>query len=156
MHSIIWAKKSQVRSKTVCIRKQKRKNGRVYLSVVQGYRAEDGKTRSKHARSLEEQVIVDSIYLCLNRIIEEASHLDFETMKKYPDVPWDAIRGLRNRIAHAYGDLDPSIMWGVLSNDLDALSEVSASLHNRKRVGNERRRPIGFGRTRSQHYAKAS
>lgn len=34
------------------IRKQKRKNGRVYLSVVQGYRAEDGKTRSKHVRSL--------------------------------------------------------------------------------------------------------
>lgn len=34
------------------IRKQKRKNGRTYLSVVQSYRAEDGKTRSRHVRSL--------------------------------------------------------------------------------------------------------
>lgn len=34
------------------IRKQKRANGRVYLSVVQGYRGEDGKARSKHVRSL--------------------------------------------------------------------------------------------------------
>ena len=34
------------------IRKQKRKNGRVYLSVVEGYRTPEGKTRSRHVRSL--------------------------------------------------------------------------------------------------------
>ena len=34
------------------IRKQKRKDGRVYLSVVQSYRTPEGKTRSRHIRSL--------------------------------------------------------------------------------------------------------
>lgn len=34
------------------IRKQKRKDGRVYLSVVEGYRTPEGKTRSRHVRSL--------------------------------------------------------------------------------------------------------
>ena len=34
------------------VRKQKRKDGRVYLSVVQGYRDENGKSKSKHVRSL--------------------------------------------------------------------------------------------------------
>lgn len=34
------------------IKKQKRKNGRVYLSVVQGYRDAEGRSRSKHVRSL--------------------------------------------------------------------------------------------------------
>ena len=34
------------------VKKQKRKNGRVYLSVVQGYRGEDGKTKTRHVRSL--------------------------------------------------------------------------------------------------------
>lgn len=34
------------------IRKQKRKNGRVYLSVVEGYRTPEGKVRSRHVRSL--------------------------------------------------------------------------------------------------------
>ena len=34
------------------VKKQKRKNGRVYLSVVQGYRDEDGKTKTRHVRSL--------------------------------------------------------------------------------------------------------
>lgn len=36
----------------VYIRKQKRKNGRVYLSIVEGYRTADGKNRSRHVRSL--------------------------------------------------------------------------------------------------------
>ena len=34
------------------IRKQRRKDGRVYLSVVQSYRTPEGKTRSRHIRSL--------------------------------------------------------------------------------------------------------
>ena len=34
------------------IRKQKRKDGRVYLSVVQGYRDEAGRSKTKHVRSL--------------------------------------------------------------------------------------------------------
>ena len=34
------------------VRKQKRKDGRVYLSVVQGYRDENGKSKSRHVRSL--------------------------------------------------------------------------------------------------------
>ena len=42
----------QVRGSVLYIRKQKRKNGRVYLSVVEGYRTPEGKTRSRHIRSL--------------------------------------------------------------------------------------------------------
>ncbi len=34
------------------VKKQKRKNGRVYLSVVEGYRDEAGKTKTRHVRSL--------------------------------------------------------------------------------------------------------
>lgn len=34
------------------IRKQRRKDGRVYLSVVEGYRTPEGKVRSRHVRSL--------------------------------------------------------------------------------------------------------
>ena len=34
------------------VKQQKRKNGRVYLSVVQGYRDEAGRTRTRHVRSL--------------------------------------------------------------------------------------------------------
>ncbi len=43
---------AQFRGYAVHIRKQRRKNGRVYLSVVHSYRTPEGKTRSKHIRSL--------------------------------------------------------------------------------------------------------
>lgn len=46
------ASSPQVRGIIVFVKKQKRKNGRVYLSVVQGYRGEDGKTKTRHVRSL--------------------------------------------------------------------------------------------------------
>lgn len=46
------ASSPQVGSIIVFVKKQKRKNGRVYLSVVQGYRGEDGKTKTRHVRSL--------------------------------------------------------------------------------------------------------
>ena len=44
------ASSPQVRGITVFVKKQKRKNGRVYLSVVQGYRGEAGKTNPRHGR----------------------------------------------------------------------------------------------------------
>ena len=34
------------------VKRQKRKDGRVYLSVVEGYRGEDGKVKTRHVRSL--------------------------------------------------------------------------------------------------------
>lgn len=46
------ASSPQVRGIIVFVKKQKRKNGRVYLSVVQGYRGENGKTKTRHVRSL--------------------------------------------------------------------------------------------------------
>lgn len=42
----------QVRNEILFVKKQKRKNGRVYLSVVEGYRDESGKTKTRHVRSL--------------------------------------------------------------------------------------------------------
>lgn len=44
------------------IRKQKRKNGRVYLSVVEGYRDENGKTKTRHVRSLGYLDELEKIY----------------------------------------------------------------------------------------------
>jgi hypothetical protein len=42
----------QVRGHTLFVKRQKRKNGRTYLSVVEGYRDEQGRTRTRHVRSL--------------------------------------------------------------------------------------------------------
>lgn len=42
----------QVRSCKLFVKRQKRKDGRTYLSVVEGYRDEAGRTKTRHVRSL--------------------------------------------------------------------------------------------------------
>ena len=43
---------------------------------------------------------------CLQNIGEAANHLSQQFTDAYPHVPWAEIRGLRNAVAHEYGDID--------------------------------------------------
>lgn len=38
-----------------------------------------------------------------------------------PDVPWSAIVGMRNRLVHAYFDVDTDVVWKTVTNELPAL-----------------------------------
>ena len=40
---------------------------------------------------------------------------------KYPEVPWPRLISLRNRLVHAYFDLDMPLVWGIASSRLDEL-----------------------------------
>ena len=38
-----------------------------------------------------------------------------------PDIPWAAISGMRNRLIHAYFDVDIDMVWATLSQALPVL-----------------------------------
>jgi uncharacterized protein with HEPN domain len=40
---------------------------------------------------------------------------------KYFKIPWRQIIGMRNRIVHAYFDIDLDIVWQVITQDLGLL-----------------------------------
>ena len=40
---------------------------------------------------------------------------------KYPEVPWPRLISLRNRLVHAYFDLDMALVWGIASSHLEEL-----------------------------------
>lgn len=40
-----------------------------------------------------------------------------------PDVPWRSMRGMRNRIAHGYFELDLGVVWETVRTELPALLE---------------------------------
>ena len=51
-----------------------------------------------------------------------------KVMDRYPDfanaqsqVPWRSMRGMRNRIAHGYFDIDLDVVWDTVQNALPAL-----------------------------------
>lgn len=47
---------------------------------------------------------------------------------KYPEIPWNEIAGLRNRIAHGYDAIDHEMVYDISTNDVPEL------LHNCKRI----------------------
>jgi len=57
-------------------------------------------------------------------IIGEASRLiPDEIKRKFENVDWKGIVGLRNRIAHEYFDISLSIVWHIVTEELEILEE---------------------------------
>ena len=59
--------------------------------------------------------------------IEGMGREDFlDDKRTHPDIPWREMRGLRNRIAHGYFDVDLGIVWDTVRKDLpDLLTKLS-------------------------------
>jgi uncharacterized protein with HEPN domain len=52
---------------------------------------------------------------------EAASRISEASRKKYPDVPWQEIVGMRNRLIHAYIDINLDILWKTVTTALPTL-----------------------------------
>jgi uncharacterized protein with HEPN domain len=52
---------------------------------------------------------------------EAANQIPEEVEEKYPAIPWNLMRAMRNRIVHAYFNVDEKLMWDTIENDLPPL-----------------------------------
>lgn len=52
---------------------------------------------------------------------EAAARVSPEARNEAQDVPWPAIVSMRNRLIHAYFDVDPDIPWRTVTEELPAL-----------------------------------
>jgi uncharacterized protein with HEPN domain len=52
---------------------------------------------------------------------EAASRISDESRKALPQIPWPKIIAMRNRLIHAYADVDLSIVWDTLTGALPEL-----------------------------------
>ena len=58
-------------------------------------------------------------------IVGEASkNLSQDVRELYPDVPFGAIIGMRNLMAHGYGKIDPKEIWKTAKKDIPALLQA--------------------------------
>lgn len=53
---------------------------------------------------------------------EAARRLTDQTRAQIPDVPWDPIRGMRNRVAHEYDRMNEEIFWEAVTISVPALA----------------------------------
>lgn len=55
---------------------------------------------------------------------EAAANMTGETREGLPDVPWRNIIGMRNRLIHAYFDVDLDTVWETVKSNLPPLVQA--------------------------------
>jgi uncharacterized protein with HEPN domain len=63
----------------------------------------------------------DAVERCLERICEAAHRLGDTAAALMPDQPWQDIRGMGNRLRHAYNHVDLGVVWKVVTERLPEL-----------------------------------
>ncbi|MFQ5671835.1 MAG: DUF86 domain-containing protein [Nitrospinales bacterium] len=80
-----------------------------------------------HNRSREELDTDRMLALALVKSIEitgeAASRLSKECREKFPRIPWDNIVTMRNRLIHAYFDINLDVVWNTVIQDLPPLAD---------------------------------
>lgn len=64
----------------------------------------------------------DAVERCLERICEAAHRLGERAEELMPGQPWSDIRGMGNRLRHAYDRVSLDIVWNTARDHLPALA----------------------------------
>lgn len=67
---------------------------------------------------ISSSLITDAVTRNLEIIGEAANKIPDEIKKILTDVPWEQIRGIRNRIIHNYFGVDLNIIWYIVEKEL--------------------------------------
>ena len=69
----------------------------------------------------QDRLIQDGVIRRLEIIGEACRKLSTELRTQNADLPWKQIMGLRNRLIHAYFDVNLGIIWDVVQADIPPL-----------------------------------
>ena len=61
--------------------------------------------------------------MCIIQIGELVAGLGDNFVKKYLDIPWRQIKGMRNIYAHNYDIIDNDIIWETITKEIPELKE---------------------------------
>ena len=71
----------------------------------------------------ESSLYQDAVIRNLEIIGEAVKHIPSNLRKKYPDIEWKKIAGLRDILAHTYFGIDIEIVWDVVQSKLPEFKE---------------------------------
>ena len=78
----------------------------------------------------------DAVERCLERICEAAFRLGEKAAELAPSQPWGDIRGMGNRLRHAYDRIDLDVLWNTVRDRLPSLkADVELALVGLKATG---------------------
>ncbi len=76
-----------------------------------------------------DRILLHALVRSIEIVGEAAANVSREFRGTAPNIPWAELVGMRNRLIHAYFDIDPDIVWNTTVLDLPPLiSELLALL----------------------------
>ncbi|MBD5803329.1 hypothetical protein AZOA_27650 [Azoarcus sp. Aa7] len=69
----------------------------------------------------QDEMLSFALVRAVEVIGEAASKVTAEGRAEVPDVPWAAVTGMRNRLIHAYFDINLDILWATVEQALPRL-----------------------------------
>ena len=69
----------------------------------------------------EDRMLLFAVVRAIEILGEAASRISAETRATYTDIPWRAIIGMRNRLIHAYFEINTEIVWQTVTQEIPAL-----------------------------------
>ena len=74
---------------------------------------------NKQRTDLEDDVMLFSALIRQLEVFgEAAAGITQDFRANYPHIPWQKIIGMRNRLIHAYFDVDPDIVWQAVTAEI--------------------------------------
>ena len=75
----------------------------------------------------QNEVLVDSVMFRLVQVAENSDKLTEDFKVCHSTIPWRAMKGMRNRIVHEYGNVDMSVVYDTVKKDIpELLAELEA------------------------------
>jgi uncharacterized protein with HEPN domain len=68
-----------------------------------------------------DQMLLFAVVRAIEVMGEAANKVSDEVRTANPQIPWKAIVGMRNRLVHAYFDVDTDMVWKTLQAEIPAV-----------------------------------
>jgi len=81
----------------------------------------EGKTR---AGLDKDRMLTLALMKCIEIIGEAAANISNECRESLPAIPWKSILGMRNRLVHAYFEVDLNVVWYTTTVSLPPLIQT--------------------------------
>lgn len=71
-------------------------------------------------------LVQDAVIRNLEIVGEAATNIQRHSpklVKAYPQLPWSEMKAMRNKVIHGYFDVDLSVVWGTVREDVPRLAQ---------------------------------
>jgi uncharacterized protein with HEPN domain len=68
-----------------------------------------------------DQMLLFALVPAIEVVAEAASRVTEATRRAAADIPWSSVVSMRNRLIHAYFDVDNDVVWKTATEELPAL-----------------------------------